>query len=111
MERLLRPVIALERGAYVQVPWRRETCRTHAVPSLVAIMSAGVLGFTIVTIIFTPLSFLPSLLALPMTSFHMSQNQSRSTSEFGVYSDGYVLRKARKYFQTLRHHNGVADDS
>jgi hypothetical protein len=75
-----------------------------------AVMSAAVLGFTIVTIIFTPLSFLMSLLALPMAGFQTSQNQSRFTSESGVYSDGYVLRKARKYSQILRIDSGVADD-
>ncbi|KAF2650652.1 hypothetical protein K491DRAFT_125414 [Lophiostoma macrostomum CBS 122681] len=59
-----------------------------------AIMSAAVLGFTIVTIIFTPLSFLTSLLALPMADFQTSQSQSSFTSESGVYSSSYVLRKA-----------------
>jgi hypothetical protein len=58
-----------------------------------AMMSAAVLGFTIVTIIFTPLSFVTSLLALPIDQFQTMMADSGGTK---TYSSSYVGRWAGK---------------
>ncbi|GAW25118.1 putative ankyrin repeat-containing domain [Rosellinia necatrix] len=47
------------------------------------VMSASVVGFTVITVIFTPLSFLTSLFALPVD--HFSQNQ-----QDGKYTVNYI---------------------
>lgn len=53
-------------------------------------MSAAVIGFSLVTIVFTPLSFLSSLFALPIN--HLQSHQSVSTLDNGTpfYSSSYV---------------------
>jgi tetrahydromethanopterin S-methyltransferase subunit B len=55
-----------------------------------AIMSAAVFGFTIITIIFTPLSFIVALFALPIDRFQQHQVQSIWTNQAGMYSTNYV---------------------
>lgn len=55
-----------------------------------AVMSAAVFGFTVVTIIFTPLSFMMSLFALPIRGFQQNQIQSVWTDQAGMYTPGYV---------------------
>ncbi|KAE9365876.1 hypothetical protein N431DRAFT_487767 [Stipitochalara longipes BDJ] len=55
-----------------------------------AIMSAAVFGFTIVTIIFTPLSFMVSLFALPIDRFQKNQVPSVWDDQAGMYSTNYV---------------------
>jgi tetrahydromethanopterin S-methyltransferase subunit B len=55
-----------------------------------AIMSAAVFGFTIVTIIFTPLSFIISLFALPIDRFQKDQVPSVWDDQAGMYSTNYV---------------------
>lgn len=55
-----------------------------------AIMSAAVFGFTIITIIFTPSSFIMSLFALPIDRFQQNQKRSRWTDEAGMYSTNYI---------------------
>jgi hypothetical protein len=52
-----------------------------------AVMSAAVLGFTIVTIIFTPLSFITSLFALPIDQFQAKMTDSGGTK---TYSSSYI---------------------
>jgi hypothetical protein len=47
-------------------------------------LSAAVVGFTIITIIFTPLSFLASLFALPIDLFQRHQNAK------SAYTKGYI---------------------
>lgn len=55
-----------------------------------AVMSAAVFGFTVITIIFTPLSFVMSLFALPIQSFQDSQIQSRWADDVGMYTTSYI---------------------
>ncbi len=55
-----------------------------------AIMSAAVLGFTIITIIFAPLSFAVSLFALPIDQFQKGQVPSRWDEQAGMYPTNYV---------------------
>ncbi|KAF2744925.1 hypothetical protein M011DRAFT_152764 [Sporormia fimetaria CBS 119925] len=63
---------------------------THAT----GVMSAAVVGFTVITIIFTPLSFLVALFALPIDTFQDRQTVSRFTDESGTYSRGYIAKWA-----------------
>ena len=55
-----------------------------------AIISAAVLGFTIVTIIFVPLSFVMSLFALPIDRFQQNQIDSPWSSGTKMYSTNYI---------------------
>ncbi|KAE9381987.1 hypothetical protein N431DRAFT_458534 [Stipitochalara longipes BDJ] len=55
-------------------------------------MSAAVFGFTIITIIFTPLSFMVSLFALPIDRFQQHQVPSVWTDQAGMYSTKYMGR-------------------
>ncbi|KAF2810679.1 uncharacterized protein BDZ99DRAFT_286940 [Mytilinidion resinicola] len=57
-----------------------------------AIMSAAVVGFTIVTIIFTPLSYMASLFALPINTLQDKQYPSRFTSDAGTYRSSYFAK-------------------
>jgi Mg2+ and Co2+ transporter CorA len=59
---------------------------THAT----SLMSAAVFGFTIITIIFTPLSFVVALFALPIDMFQREQIQSRWTDEAGMFTKQYI---------------------
>lgn len=59
-----------------------------------AVMSAAVLGFTIVTIIFTPLSFVTSLFALPIDQF---QNRMADSEGTKTYSSSYIGKWAGKF--------------
>lgn len=66
-----------------------------------AIMGAAVVGFTIVTIIFAPLTFMTSLFALPITTLQNNQHVSRFTNESGSYRDIYFARWTGKcHFRT-----------
>jgi hypothetical protein len=62
-----------------------------------AIMSAAVFGFTIITIIFTPLSFIVGLFALPIDRFQQHQIQSVWTNQAGMYSTNYVGKWIGEY--------------
>jgi hypothetical protein len=71
-----------------------------------AIMSAAVLGFTIVTVIFTPLAFVMALFALPIKQFQDNQVPSKwgdTEKPSGVYTTNYIgkftgtSRPFRKY--------------
>jgi hypothetical protein len=55
-----------------------------------SLMSAAVIGFTLVTIIFTPLSFLASLFALPIDIFQGNQVPSLVNSGTKMYSTAYI---------------------
>ncbi|KAI1302731.1 hypothetical protein F5Y03DRAFT_360839 [Xylaria venustula] len=46
------------------------------------IMSASIVGFTVITIIFAPLSFLTSLFALPIAQFSQNQNDGKYTTNY-----------------------------
>ncbi|KAI1194793.1 hypothetical protein F5X97DRAFT_335768 [Nemania serpens] len=48
-----------------------------------SVMSAAIVGFTVITIIFTPLSFLTSLFALPIDQFQQNQKE-------GKYATSYI---------------------
>ncbi|KAF1986185.1 hypothetical protein K402DRAFT_394037 [Aulographum hederae CBS 113979] len=52
-----------------------------------SMMSAAVFGFTIITIIFTPLSFMVSLFALPMKEFNQGKEPKNKD---GLYKTNYV---------------------
>ncbi|GAW26501.1 putative ankyrin repeat-containing domain [Rosellinia necatrix] len=52
-----------------------------------AIMSAAVFGFTIITIIFAPLSFMAALFALPIDMFNQGK---RGNEADGAYSSNYI---------------------
>lgn len=54
-----------------------------------SIMSAAVFGFTIITVIFTPLSFIVGLLALPVDKFQQNQVQVEG-GDTSVYSTWYI---------------------
>jgi len=62
-----------------------------------AIMSAAVFGFTIITIIFTPLSFIVSLFALPIDRFQKDQVPSVWDDQAGMYSTNYVGKWIGEY--------------
>ena len=64
-----------------------------------AIMSAAVFGFTIITIIFTPLSFIVTLFALPIDRFQRQQVPSVWTDQAGMYSTNYVGKWIGGYSQ------------
>lgn len=64
-----------------------------------AVMSAAVLGFTVITIIFTPLSFLTSLFALPIERFQANQvdffipgreNEADFSNRTRAYTTNYI---------------------
>jgi len=55
-----------------------------------AIISAAVFGFTIITIIFTPLSFIVSLFTLPIDRFQKQQVPSLWNNQTGMYSTNYI---------------------
>ncbi|TQV98196.1 hypothetical protein IF1G_03939 [Cordyceps javanica] len=57
-----------------------------------AMMSAVVVGFTVVTIIFTPMSYMASLFAVPITSLQRHQDPSFFSNETGVYHPIYVAK-------------------
>ena len=57
-----------------------------------AVMSAAVFGFTIVTVVFTPLSFVVSLFALPIERFKDHQDEAT-----GAYSTNYIGKWAGKF--------------
>lgn len=57
---------------------------------LTTLMSAAVIGFTIVTIIFTPLSFLASLLALSTSGFQNHQTNSTLMNGAPFYHSSYI---------------------
>ncbi|KAI1328077.1 hypothetical protein F5Y16DRAFT_164982 [Xylariaceae sp. FL0255] len=52
---------------------------THAT----TVMSAAIFGFTVITIIFTPLSFMVGLFALPVDQFQLNTNQQYTTPYLG----------------------------
>ena len=56
------------------------------------ILSTAVIGFTIVTVIFTPLAFMASLFALPIDKFvkHQSENKTFATNYIGKWFGEYV---------------------
>jgi hypothetical protein len=62
-----------------------------------AIMSAAIFGFTIITIIFTPLSFIISLFALPIDRFQKDQVASVWDDQAGMYSTNYVGKWIGEY--------------
>jgi hypothetical protein len=62
-----------------------------------AIMSAAVFGFTIITIIFTPLSFIVALFSLPVDRFQQQQIPSVWTDQAGMYSTNYVGKWIGEY--------------
>lgn len=62
-----------------------------------AIMSAAVFGFTLITIIFTPLSFIISLLALPVDRFQHHQVPSVFTDTAGMYRSHFIGVWLSKY--------------
>lgn len=71
-----------------------------------AVMSAAVLGFTVITIIFTPLSFLTSLFALSIDRFQKNQvdffipgreNEADFTNRTRVYTTNYIGKWAGEY--------------
>ncbi|KAI0197644.1 hypothetical protein F4808DRAFT_291004 [Astrocystis sublimbata] len=49
------------------------------------VMSAAIVGFTVITIIFTPLSFLASLFALPIDQFQGGPNTTYTTNYIGKW--------------------------
>lgn len=67
-----------------------------------AIMGAAVLGFTIITIIFTPLAFVISLFALPIDQLQRNQIDSPWASGSRMYSTNYIGKWAGKYHVFLQ---------
>ena len=57
---------------------------------LTTLMSAAIIGFTIVTIIFTPLAFLASLLALSTDRFPSHQHNSKLANGAPTYNGSYI---------------------
>jgi len=62
-----------------------------------AVMSAAVFGFTIITIIFTPLSFIVTLFALPIDRLQQHQVPSVWTDQAGMYSTNYLGKWIGEY--------------
>lgn len=56
------------------------------------LMSAAVIGFTIITIVFTPLAFLASLFALSTNQFQKHQHNSTQESGPPFYENSYVAK-------------------
>lgn len=65
-----------------------------------AIMGAAVVGFTIVTIIFTPLSYMATLFALPINTLQDKQDNSKFTDQAGAYKSSYFARWTCEYCST-----------
>ena len=59
---------------------------------LTSLMSAAIIGFTIVTIIFTPLAFLASLFALSTNQFQANQHDSTLESGPPYYEGSYITK-------------------
>ncbi|USP74031.1 hypothetical protein yc1106_01305 [Curvularia clavata] len=75
-----------------------------------AVMSAAVLGFTVITIIFTPLSFVTSLFALAIDRFQKNQvdffvpgreNEADFTNRTRVYTTNYIGKWAGKFLISI----------
>lgn len=62
-----------------------------------AIMSAAIFGFSLITIIFTPLTFVLALFALPINEFQQHQQVSRFTTEAGAYTTNYIGKYVGKF--------------
>jgi hypothetical protein len=60
-------------------------------------------GFTIVTIIFVPLSFVMSLFALPIDRFQQNQIDSPWSSGTKMYSTNYIGKWAGKYLHSAQY--------
>lgn len=69
-----------------------------------AIMSAAVFGFTLITIIFAPLSFVLALFALPIDRFQDRQEASRWTDQAGMYSTNYIGKWIGEYLWSTALH-------
>ncbi len=68
-----------------------------------AIMSAAVFGFSLITIIFTPLSFVMALFALPIDQFKKTQFDSPYANDTNrIYPLDYIGRYAGKCFGIRR---------
>jgi hypothetical protein len=70
-----------------------------------AIMSAAVLGFTIITVIFTPLSFTVALFALPIKDLQNHQINSTwgdTEKPTGVYTRAYVATWTSRSMHLIR---------
>ena len=52
------------------------------------ILSRAVIGFTVITVIFAPLSFVVSLLALPVE--WLRSHKKPPANDMGIYSNGYI---------------------
>ena len=55
-----------------------------------AMMSAAIFGFTLITIVFTPLSFFASLFSLPIDRLQVHQTGGLFSDQSGMYSARYV---------------------
>lgn len=64
-----------------------------------ALMSAAVFGFTVITIIFTPLSFILALFALPIDQFQQHQKNSSSIEGTKMYTTNYIGKWAGEIIQ------------
>lgn len=79
----------VERSVTVQLDLKQKHASLQEAHST-AVMSAAVFGFTVITIIFTPLSFILALFALPVDRFQDNQIPSRWDGSGGMYSTNYI---------------------
>ncbi|KAI1125253.1 hypothetical protein F5Y10DRAFT_12021 [Nemania abortiva] len=76
----------VERNVSVQLDLKQKHATIREAHSL-AVLSATVFGFTVITVIFAPLSFIVALFALPIDRFNEGKYGSNKD---GVYSSGYI---------------------
>lgn len=79
----------VERSVGIQLDLKRQHTSLQEAHST-AVISAAAFGFAVITIVFTPLSFVMSLFALPIDRFQVNQIPSRWTSEAGMYPTMYI---------------------
>ncbi|KAI0399839.1 hypothetical protein F4802DRAFT_602577 [Xylaria palmicola] len=80
-EKLDQEAERVEKNILVQLDLKQKHAslkETHTA----TVMSASIVGFTVITIIFAPLSFLTSLFALPIDQFSQNQNDGNYTTNY-----------------------------
>ncbi|KAI8960135.1 hypothetical protein F5Y11DRAFT_367643 [Daldinia sp. FL1419] len=88
IEKLEEDAERVERNISTQLDLKQKHAALKEAHST-AIVSAMVFGFTIITVIFAPLSFVVALFALPIDKFNEGKNENRPD---GVYSSDYIGR-------------------
>ncbi|KAI1380966.1 hypothetical protein F4677DRAFT_405243 [Hypoxylon crocopeplum] len=93
-QRLDEDAERVERHIFVQLDLKQKHAAIKEAHTA-TVMSAAIVGFTVITIIFVPLSFLTSLFALPIDQFQQNQEGKYSTNYIGKWiATGEILSLA-----------------